>query len=131
MTGRALGEGRDAFARRAWADAYGRLVAARAGTLLGADDLERLATAAYLTGHGDCAEIGYLLVPDALMVLGSGDPAAAGGLFDRARAVGRHFGETRPGNPGVPGSGPGPAPDGPDRRRPPPVRRGHGGSDRR
>ena len=38
-------------------------------------------------------EIGYLLVPDALMALGSGDPAAAGGLFDRARAVGRRFGE--------------------------------------
>lgn len=44
-----LDEGRRAFDRRAWRDAYERLTAA--GTALGADDLERLATAAYLTGH--------------------------------------------------------------------------------
>ncbi|MFW6034159.1 MAG: LuxR C-terminal-related transcriptional regulator [bacterium] len=45
-----LDQGRDAYARQAWADAYTHLSAADRATPLGPDDLERLATAAYLTG---------------------------------------------------------------------------------
>ncbi len=43
--------GRAAFADRAWGDAYDRLADADSGSALTPDDLERLATAAYLTGH--------------------------------------------------------------------------------
>jgi DNA-binding CsgD family transcriptional regulator len=48
-----LERGREAYARRAWMDAYESLSHAdRAGTL-GAEDLELLATAAYMLGRGD------------------------------------------------------------------------------
>jgi ATP/maltotriose-dependent transcriptional regulator MalT len=43
-------QGRDAFARRAWGEAYALL---GAGEPLAADDLERLAVAAYLLGRDD------------------------------------------------------------------------------
>ena len=43
--------GRDAFTERAWDDAYDLLARAEGETALAPDDLERLATAAYLTGH--------------------------------------------------------------------------------
>ena len=45
-----LERGRDSFERRAWRDAYDHLATADGGTL-GPDDLERLATAAYLVGR--------------------------------------------------------------------------------
>jgi DNA-binding NarL/FixJ family response regulator len=44
-------QGRDAFERMSWAEAYDRLRAAADSRPLPADDLERLATAAYLAGH--------------------------------------------------------------------------------
>jgi DNA-binding NarL/FixJ family response regulator len=46
-----LERGREAFDRRAWADAHELLVAADGEMPLGPDDLERLATAAYLIGR--------------------------------------------------------------------------------
>ncbi|MFI2435034.1 LuxR C-terminal-related transcriptional regulator [Streptomyces sp. NPDC018693] len=51
----ALAAGRDAFGRRAWAEARERLSAADARAPLDAPDLERLAMAAYLDGHEDGA----------------------------------------------------------------------------
>ena len=46
-----LEHGRARYARRAWADAYQSLLSADQATPLHSGDLERLATAAYLTGH--------------------------------------------------------------------------------
>jgi serine/threonine protein kinase len=46
-----LEQGRDSFRRRDWTDAYARLSAADGVDALGPDDLEWLATAAYLTGR--------------------------------------------------------------------------------
>ena len=51
MTTTALEQGREFFARRAWGDAYAWLAAADRENALGADDVERLGTAAYLTGR--------------------------------------------------------------------------------
>jgi DNA-binding CsgD family transcriptional regulator len=52
MTGsRALSAGRAAYRRQAWREAYTELAAADQERPLGPDDLQRLATAAYLTGH--------------------------------------------------------------------------------
>ncbi|GGY01058.1 hypothetical protein GCM10007160_31170 [Litchfieldella qijiaojingensis] len=45
-----LHPGRASFQRKAWADAYAELSSATQGTSLELDDLERLATAAYLVG---------------------------------------------------------------------------------
>jgi ATP/maltotriose-dependent transcriptional regulator MalT len=46
-----LAAGRDFFARQAWADCYAALSALDRQSPLGADDLERLGTAAYLVGR--------------------------------------------------------------------------------
>jgi DNA-binding NarL/FixJ family response regulator len=46
-----LGRGRDSYAREAWKDAYESLSAVDQSTPLGAEDLERLATAAYMIGR--------------------------------------------------------------------------------
>lgn len=147
----ALTRGRECFALRAWADAYEQLTAADRETPLGLDDLERLATAAYLVGrdsdsadvwvrahqHGlrrgdlpraarcafwlglplllkgdvapangwlararrllegtdECAEHGYLLIPDGLHELGSGDVATAHATFSRAAEIGSRCGD--------------------------------------
>lgn len=48
-------EGRDAYARQAWLDAFTALAAADAAGGLSIPDLERLAVAAHLTGHDDAA----------------------------------------------------------------------------
>jgi hypothetical protein len=48
--------GRDAFARSAWADAFTELSAADRASALGPDDVERLATAAYLLGRDAASE---------------------------------------------------------------------------
>jgi DNA-binding CsgD family transcriptional regulator len=55
MTSTAVEQGREAFAQRAWKDAHAELSAAGE---LGGEDLERLATAAYLLGD----EVEYLAV---------------------------------------------------------------------
>jgi DNA-binding CsgD family transcriptional regulator len=57
-TADALDRGRESFRRRAWRDAYALLSAADRETPLEPEDLERLATAAYLVGRDDdCADI--------------------------------------------------------------------------
>lgn len=53
--GDALEQGRQAYARRAWEDAYDLLHRSEAAQPLAADDLERLAFAAALTGRDDVA----------------------------------------------------------------------------
>ncbi len=142
--------GRLAVEKRAWADAYEILSEAARSSGLDAADLERLATAAYLSGHDlestdawerahlarldvgdfedavrcafwlgfglivrgemargggwmerarvlvdehelDCAESGYLLVPEALAALGSGDATRAQALFEDVLATARRF----------------------------------------
>jgi hypothetical protein len=47
----ALDQGREAFGRRAWGDAYAQLLAADREAPLAPEDLERLATAAHLIGR--------------------------------------------------------------------------------
>ena len=47
--------GRAAMARRSWSDAFRHFSAADAAIPLEPDDLEQLALAAYLTGHGDAS----------------------------------------------------------------------------
>ena len=49
----ALDQGRRSFDGQAWADAYAQLSAADGQAPLGPEDLERLATAAYLVGRND------------------------------------------------------------------------------
>jgi len=51
----ALTRGRDAFAREAWTDAYRQLAAADAEAPLAGEDLDRLATAAFLIGEDDAS----------------------------------------------------------------------------
>ena len=53
--GAELDRGREAFDRRAWAQAFAGLRAADARVPLAPDDLERLATAAALTGHDEAS----------------------------------------------------------------------------
>jgi ATP/maltotriose-dependent transcriptional regulator MalT len=53
----ALELGRDAFRRCAWGEAFVQLSAADADAGLAVDDLERLATAAYLLGRGDSVDV--------------------------------------------------------------------------
>lgn len=50
-----LARGRTAYAQREWGDAYARLSAADEHGSLGAEDLDRLGMAAYLTGGADAA----------------------------------------------------------------------------
>jgi DNA-binding CsgD family transcriptional regulator len=49
----ALDRGREAYSRRAWMGAYEALAAADRAVVLGADDLELLATSAYMLGRDD------------------------------------------------------------------------------
>ena len=48
-----LAQASASFARRAWGDAYAQFATADAATPLDLDDLEKLALAAYLTGHDE------------------------------------------------------------------------------
>ena len=54
-----LEQGREAYARRAWRDAYGSLSDADQAAPLGAENLELLATSAYMVGH-DNEYLSYL-----------------------------------------------------------------------
>lgn len=56
VTDEQLQRGRDAFARRAWRDAYRHLAAADEATPLEPEDVELLATAASLIGRDDAAD---------------------------------------------------------------------------
>jgi DNA-binding CsgD family transcriptional regulator len=145
-----LEQAREAFQRRSWGDAYDGLVAADHESPLAAEDLERLALAAHLTGRvlesdkhwarahqaflaagapergarcafwlaiglmergetaqgagwlmrarrtlaergGECAEAGYLLLPEALRLIGEGDLEGAAAAFAEAAAIGERF----------------------------------------
>jgi len=55
----ALAQGRDSYGRQNWGDAYAQLSAADRQAPLASDDLERLATAAFLLGR-DADSTGYL-----------------------------------------------------------------------
>lgn len=70
-----LEQGREAYARRRWAEAFDQLSAADADTRLGPVDLDRLATAAYLIGRGDTGS--ELLARAHREALGRGEPAWA------------------------------------------------------
>ena len=98
----ALDQGRDAFGRRAWRDAYVQLSAADHETSLESEDLERLATAAYLIGkdadsvdiwtraHHECLSRGdepraaRCALWMAFGLLNTGDVTQAGGWVARA-----------------------------------------------
>jgi DNA-binding CsgD family transcriptional regulator len=101
----ALQRGRRAFERQGWGDAYVQLAAADAASPLAAEDLERLATAAYLTGRdADSADAWtrahqeFLRDNDveraarsafwlAFGLLNQGEQARAGGWLARARRL--------------------------------------------
>jgi DNA-binding NarL/FixJ family response regulator len=100
-----LGQGREAYARRAWLDAYTALSLADQASPLGAEDLERLATSASLVGrmdefaslleraHHAHLEAGDLLrAAHAAFYLGmnlatQGEIGPAGGWFGRAQRL--------------------------------------------
>src|SRR5919108_1325736 len=152
-TADALDRGRESFGRRAWADAFAELWEADRVDRLAPDDLERLATAAYLAGRDedsvelwerahrellgsgdvlraarcagwlvfvlvngrevarssgwiartrrllddgrrDCPELGYVLVPTALLRAVQGDWPGAHALAGQAAEMGERFGES-------------------------------------
>jgi hypothetical protein len=81
-----LERGRDAFTRRAWTDAYVQLATAARDRPLGPEDLQRQATAAYLTGkeaesaelwtraHQECLRCGDVERPARCALLEKGVP---------------------------------------------------------
>jgi DNA-binding NarL/FixJ family response regulator len=100
-----LERGRESFNKLAWADAYAQLTAADQVAPLEARDLERIATAAYLTGKGDAtadlwqrAHNAFLSLGDreravrcalhlAMSLLQHGEFARAGGWLSRSRRL--------------------------------------------
>ena len=100
-----LVRGREAYARLAWRDAYEHLSAAAAQDSLDAHDLDRLARAAYLTGHIDAANDGWERTHRAFLDRGEtalavrcafwlgltlvqrGEPARGGGWLARAQHI--------------------------------------------
>ena len=80
---------RGAFERRAWGDAFDQLTAAHREGQLGAEDLERLAVAAYLVGRDDACEEAWIAAHRAWLAGGDVERAAhcafwqALGLFFR------------------------------------------------
>ncbi len=103
--GEGIDRGRDCFDRQAWRGAYEHLTAAARDEPLGVDDLERLASAAYLAGrsaessdawasaHDGCAQIGEVARAArcafwlAFALLNSGELARGGGWVDRAQRL--------------------------------------------
>lgn len=103
--GDGIGRAREAFNRRAWRRAFDELSAAAAAEPLEVDDLERLASAAYLAGFSDesrsawisahekCARVGDVARAVrcafwlAFALLNAGDLARGGGWVDRAQRL--------------------------------------------
>ncbi|HEX9506746.1 MAG TPA: LuxR C-terminal-related transcriptional regulator, partial [Acidimicrobiia bacterium] len=103
--GESIDRGRDAFDRQAWRQAYEQFSTAERDEPLEVDDLERLASAAYLVGrseessdiwsraHQECARIGEVARAArcafwlAFSLLNSGDLARGGGWVDRAQRL--------------------------------------------
>ncbi len=102
-----LSAARAAYERHAWGEAYDGLTAADAAGALGAEDLERLAIAAYLIGRpGESVEVGARAHLEAvrratsgsrsapriglgMALMQRGEMAQAGGWLARARAARR------------------------------------------
>jgi DNA-binding CsgD family transcriptional regulator len=100
-----LDRGRESFERQAWADAFVQLSAANRETSLGPEDLERLATAAYLAGRDADSEEVWARAHHAWLrlggaeravrcafwlafgLLGRGELARAGGWLTRAQRL--------------------------------------------
>ena len=74
--GQQVADGRDAFARRAWGDARHHLRVADEAGQLAAADLERLGTAAHLSGHAELATDTLARLHHALLEQGEVDRAA-------------------------------------------------------
>ena len=53
-------QARGAFERRSWSEAFAELATARDAGELGAEDLERLAVAAYMVGQDDACETAWM-----------------------------------------------------------------------
>lgn len=103
--GTGIGRAREAFNRQAWRRAYDELSAAAVAQPLEVEDLERLASAAYLAGlsdesrsawisaHEKCAHIGDVARAVrcafwlAFELLNAGDLARGGGWVDRAQRL--------------------------------------------
>ena len=103
--GDGIGRAREAFNRQAWRRAYDELSAAAAVEPLEVDDLERLASSAYLAGlsdesrsawiraHEKCAHVGDVARAVrcafwlAFALLNAGDLARGGGWVDRAQRL--------------------------------------------
>jgi DNA-binding NarL/FixJ family response regulator len=103
--GNGIEQGRAAFDRQAWGRAYEQLSAAGEEEPLEVADLERLAAAAYLAGHGEessdlwarasqeCARIGEVARAArcafwlAFALLNGGEVARGGGWIDRAQRL--------------------------------------------
>src|SRR5918997_5208269 len=71
----AVTRGREAYLRRAWRDACQHLSAADRHEALDAEDLDRLATAAYLIGHLDTADATWERAHHAFLDRGDTAPA--------------------------------------------------------
>ena len=103
--GDGIGRARDAFNKQAWRRAYDELSAAAVAEPLEVEDLERLASAAYLAGlsdesraawvsaHEKCAHVGDVARAArcafwlAFALLNAGDLARGGGWVDRAQRL--------------------------------------------
>lgn len=103
--GEGIDRGRDAFKRQAWRRAYEDLARADRNEPLEVDDLERLASAAYLVGrsdesfdvwaraHQECSRIGEVARAArcafwlAFALLNNGELARGGGWVDRAQRL--------------------------------------------
>jgi DNA-binding NarL/FixJ family response regulator len=99
----ALNQGRESFRHQAWGDAYAKLSAVANEVPLALDDLERLSTAAYLTGrdqestdalaraYQECAQVGDHVRAArcafwlGFMLVSRGEMAQGGGWLARAR----------------------------------------------
>ena len=76
-----LDRGRASFERRAWADAFVKLSAADQETPLAPEDLERLATAAYLVGRDADSDEMWARAHQEWLRLGAADRAARCGFW--------------------------------------------------
>jgi DNA-binding CsgD family transcriptional regulator/tetratricopeptide (TPR) repeat protein len=84
-------KGRSAYERRAWGDAFEALSAAQAKGPLGADDLERLAWAAVLSGHEEASLEAFEQLHDLRLGAGEAPRAARAAMWLGLRLM--SFGE--------------------------------------
>src|SRR3546814_16659881 len=83
----AIVQGREAFARQRWREAYAQLSAAERETPLEPADLERLATAAYLVGEDAHATTIWTRAHQKHIDQGNVERAARRGVRDRRSGV--------------------------------------------